>query len=167
MGRFYKLPVWGYTGHSDSKVVDGQAAIDAQFSAMVALLARTNLNHDVGYLEAGLAVAPEMFVLTNEIISQTRRFVAGVRVDDEALAVEVVNDVGPGGEFMSHPHTLAHWREFWLPQVFDRQRLDPWQEKGAKDLNARLREATVALMNEHKVPPLPAAVEAEIDYILK
>ncbi len=167
MGRFYKLPVWGYTGHSDSKVVDGQAAIDAQFSAMVALLAKTNLNHDVGYLEAGLAVAPEMFVLTNEIISQTRRFVAGVRVDDEALAVEVVNDVGPGGEFMSHPHTLAHWREFWLPQVFDRQRLDPWQEKGAKDLNARLREATVALMNEHKVAPLPATIEAEIDYILK
>lgn len=167
MGRFYKLPVWGYTGHSDSKVVDEQAAADIQFSALVALLAKTNLNHDVGYLESGLAVAPEMFVLANEIIAQARHFMTGVRVDDEALAVEVIDAVGPGGEFLSHDHTLAHWREFWLPQVFDRQRLEPWVEKGAKSLKVRLREQTLALMDNHKVEPLPAAAEAEIDYILK
>lgn len=167
MGRFYGLPVWGYTGHSDSKVVDGQAAADAQFAALVALLAKTNLNHDVGYLESGLTNSPEMMALTNEIISQTRRFAAGVRLDDEALAVGAVHEVGPGGEFMSHPHTLAHWRELWLPQVFDRQRLDPWQERGAKDVNARLRELTVALMDEHEVDPLPDAAEAELEAILR
>ena len=53
-------------------------------------LAKTNLNHDVGYLESGLTGSPEMMVLTNEIISMTRRFVEGVRVDDEALAGEVI-----------------------------------------------------------------------------
>jgi trimethylamine--corrinoid protein Co-methyltransferase len=167
MGRFYGLPVWGYTGHSDSKVVDGQAAADAQFAALVALLAKTNLNHDVGYLESGLTNSPEMMTLTNEIISQTRRFAAGVRLDDEALAVGAIHEVGPGGEFMSHPHTLAHWRELWLPQVFDRQRLDPWQERGAKDVNVRLRELTVALMDEHEVDPLPDTVEAELEAILR
>ncbi|NJN96622.1 MAG: hypothetical protein HC875_22180 [Anaerolineales bacterium] len=144
MGRFYNLPVWGYTGHSDSKVVDGQAAADAQFSALVALLVKTNLNHDVGYLESGLTNSPEMMVMTNEIISQSRRFVAGVRLDDEALAVAAVHEVGPGGEFMSHPHTLAHWRELWLPQVFDRQRLESWQERGGKDVNARLRDLAIS-----------------------
>ncbi|MCL4303792.1 MAG: trimethylamine methyltransferase family protein [Anaerolineae bacterium] len=167
IGRFYGLPVWGYTGHSDSKVVDGQAAADAQFAALVALLAKTNLNHDVGYLESGLTNSPEMMTLTNEIISQTRRFAAGVRLDDEALAVGAVHEVGPGGEFMSHPHTLAHWRELWLPHVFDRQRLDPWQERGAKDVNARLRELTVTMMDEHEVDPLPDAVEAELEAILR
>lgn len=167
MGRFYGLPVWGYAGHSDSKVVDGQAAADAQFSVLVALLARTNLNHDVGYLESGLANSPEMMVLTNEIISQTRRFTAGVRVDDEALAVGVIDEVGPAGEFLSHDHTMAHWRELWLPQLFDRQRLAPWEEAGGKDLNARLREKTIALMDEHTVPPLPAGVEQEIERILR
>ncbi len=166
MGRFYKLPVWGYAGHSDSKILDGQAAIDAQFSVFVALLAKTNLNHDIGYLEAGLAFSPEFVVLTDEIIAQTRQFTAGVELNAEALAVKVINDVGPGGEFMSHEHTLAHWRDLWVPQLFDRQRLDPWQEKGAKDLNARVREKTVAIMNEHKVEPLPTRVDAEIDAIL-
>jgi trimethylamine--corrinoid protein Co-methyltransferase len=150
MGRFYDMPVWGYTGHSDSKVVDGQAAADAQFSALVALMAKTNLNHDLGYLESGLTGSPEMIVLTNEIISMTRRFVEGVRLDDEALALDVINAVGSGGEFMSHDHTMAHWRELWLPQIFDRQRLDKWVEQGAKDVNTRLREVTVALMDEHQ-----------------
>jgi trimethylamine--corrinoid protein Co-methyltransferase len=167
MGRFYGLPVWGYSGHSDSKVVDGQAAADAQFSVLVAMLAKTNLNHDVGYLESGLTGSPELMVLTNELISEARRFSAGVRLDEEALAVKVIDAVGPGGEFMSHDHTMSHWRELWLPQVFDRQRLAPWEEKGSKDVTARLREQTVSIMDTHRVAPLPDSVEAEIQCLLK
>lgn len=167
MGRFYKLPVWGYAGHSDSNILDGQAALDAQFSVLVALLARTNLNHDVGYLEAGLAFSPEYMVLTDEIISQTRHFTAGVELNADTLAVKVVNEVGPGGEFMSHEHTLKRWRALWVPHLIDRQRLDAWQEKGAKDLNARVREKTVAIMNSRTVEALPTALDAELDHILK
>ena len=167
MGRFYGLPVWGYSGHSDSKVLDGQAAADAQFSVLVALLAGTNLNHDVGYLESGLAVSPEYIVLTDEIIRMTRAFVAGVQFDDDALAVEAIAAVGPGGEFLSHDHTLRHWRELWVPHFFDRQRLDKWREAGSPILNDRLREYTIDLMNSHRPPPLPAAVESEIAAILR
>ena len=167
MGRFYGLPVWGYSGHSDSKVLDGQAAADAQFSVLIALLAGTNLNHDVGYLESGLAVSPEYIVLTDEIIRMTRAFVAGVQFDDEALAVEAIAAVGPGGEFLSHDHTLRHWRELWVPHFFDRQRLDKWREAGSPILNDRLREYTIDLMNSHRPPPLPAAVESEIAAILR
>ena len=167
MGRFYGLPVWGYAAHSDSKVMDGQAAADAQFSVLVAFLAKTNLNHDVGYLESGLTGSPEMMVLTDELISMTRRFMEGVRLDDEALAVDVIHEVGPGGEFLSHDHTLAHWRELWLPQLFDRQRLEKWEEQGAQDINTHLREKTIALMDDHQVEGLPAAVEEEIERILQ
>lgn len=167
MARFYNLPAWGYSGHSDSKVVDSQAAADAQFSVLVALLARTNLNHDVGYLESGLTGSPEMMVLTNEIISQSRHFARGARVDDEALAVDVIDAVGPAGEFLSHPHTLAHWRELWLPGVFDRQRLGPWEEKGSRRVEDRVREKTLALLDTHTVPALPAGVEAELEHILR
>lgn len=167
MGRFYKLPVWGYGGHSDSKVVDGQAAADAQFSVQVALLAQTNLNHDVGYLESGLTGSPEMMVLTNELISMNRRFMAGVRIDTEALAVDVIHHVGPGGEFLTHPHTMTHWRELWLPQLFDRQRLSKWQEQGAKALDNRLRETTLNLMNEHRAEALPGPIDRELSEILQ
>lgn len=167
MGHFYKLPVWGYAAHSDSAILDEQAAADAQFSIQTALLAKTNLNHDVGYLEAGLANSPEYMVLANELIAMNRVFVQGVQFDDEALAVEVIDAVGPGGQFLSHDHTMRHWRELWTPSLFDRQRLDPWLEKGGKTMRQRVREATVAILDSHRVASLPATVDAEIDYILR
>lgn len=166
MGRFYSLPVWGYAAHSDSNTFDGQAAADAQFSVLVALLARTNLNHDVGYLEAGLMNSPEYMVLSDEIISMTRPFARGMRFDEEAFALDVIAQVGPGGQFMTHAHTLEHWRELWQPKLFDRQRRDRWERSGGKDLPARVREKTIALLDSHTVEPLPAGVEAEIEAIL-
>jgi trimethylamine---corrinoid protein Co-methyltransferase len=167
MGRFYSLPVWGYAAHSDSKALDGQAAIDAQFSVLVALLAGTNLNHDVGYLEAGLTNSPEYMVLTDEIISMNRSFTRGLVLDDETLALDAIHQVGPGGQFMNHDHTMAHWRELWVPHLFDRQRIDRWEQQGSKDINARLREKTLSILGEHKVEPLSDSVERDIDYILK
>lgn len=167
MGRFYRLPVWGYAAHSDSAVLDEQAAIDAQFSIQTALLAKTNLNHDVGYLEAGLAASPEAMVLANELIAMNRVFAHGVRFDDEALALDVIHEVGPGGQFLSHNHTMRHWRELWLPTLIDRRRLEPWLEKGGKDMRERVREATVAILDTHQPEALPASVETEIEYILR
>ena len=167
MGRFYHLPVWGYAAHSDSKVVDGQAAVDAQFSILVALLVKTNLNHDVGYLESGLTSSPEMMVLADEIISMNRHFVGGVRLDPETLALDAIHQVGPGGQFMTHDHTLDHWRELWRPQLFDRQRLDSWEAAGSRNINDILREKTIAIMEDHKVDPLPDSVKSEIDAILQ
>jgi trimethylamine--corrinoid protein Co-methyltransferase len=166
MGRFYDLPVWGYAAHSDSKVVDGQAAADAQMQILIALLAKTNLNHDVGYLEAGLTHSPEFMVLADEIIAMTRVFTKGVSLDDEALAVDVIHQVGPGGEFMTHEHTLTHWRDLWRPKLYDRQRLERWEKQGSKDINARLRQRTIALLDEHEVEPLPTSVVAEIEKLL-
>jgi trimethylamine--corrinoid protein Co-methyltransferase len=166
MGRFYHLPVWGYAAHSDSKVLDGQAAADAQMQVLVALLAKTNLNHDVGYLEAGLTHSPEYMVLADEIIAQSRAFVRGVSLDDETLALDVIDRVGPGGEFMSQQHTLAHFRELWNPALYDRQRLDRWEKQGSKDINARVRERTLAILEEHQAEPLPGSVEQEIERLL-
>jgi trimethylamine--corrinoid protein Co-methyltransferase len=167
MGRFYGLPVWGYAAHSDSKVVDGQAAVDAEFSVLVALMAGTNLNHDVGYLESGLTNSPEMMVLTDEIISMNRAFVEGVQIDADTLALDVIHQTGPGGQFMNTDHTLEHWRQLWKPHLFDRQRLERWEARGAKDINDRLREQTISIMDSHVVESLPDGVEAEIEAILK
>ncbi|HEY3345887.1 MAG TPA: trimethylamine methyltransferase family protein [Anaerolineaceae bacterium] len=166
MGRFYRLPVWGYAGHSDSKVVDSQAAVDTQFSVLVALLAKTNLNHDVGYLEAGLTHSPELMVIANEVISASRKFVEGIRLDDEAMGLDAIAKVGPGGNFTSSAHTRKFWRDLWVPQLFDRQHLDRWEAQGSKDINARAREKTIAIMEQHQVEPLSEAVEKEIAAVL-
>jgi trimethylamine--corrinoid protein Co-methyltransferase len=167
MGRFYGLPTWGYAGHSDSCTMDEQAAVDSAFSVLMALLAGHNLVHDVGYLEAGLTTSPEMIVFTAEVISMMRRFVGGISLDAEALALEVIHNVGPGGDFLTQKHTLKHFRELWQPALFDRRRFEGWVAGGSQPLGKRLQDKTVALIDEHEPEPLPAAVRGEIDYILE
>ncbi len=166
MGRFYGLPTWGYAGHSDSCAMDEQAAADSAFSVLASLLAGSNLVHDVGYLEAGLTTSPEMIVFTAEMIDMLRCFMAGVSLDAESLALEVIHSVGPGGEFISTDHTMEHFRDFWEPMLFNRQRVDDWVEAGSKRLGERLRERTVAIMDEHQPEPLSETEREEIEAIL-
>ncbi|MDH7489213.1 MAG: trimethylamine methyltransferase family protein, partial [Anaerolineae bacterium] len=167
MGRFYGLPTWGYAGHSDSCALDEQAAADATFSVLVALLAGNNLVHDVGYLEAGLTTSPEMIVFTAEVISMMRKFMGGVALDAESLALDVIHKVGPGGDFLTQKHTLKHFRDLWAPALFSRQRMEDWVAQGSKRLGQRLKERTLAILEEHKPQPLPDSVRAEVEYILK
>ena len=167
MGRFYGLPTWGYAGHSDSCAMDEQAAADATFSVLVALLAGNNLVHDVGYLEAGLTTSPEMIVFTAEIIGMMRKFMSGITLDAESLALDVIHKVGPGGDFLTQKHTLKHFRDLWEPSLFSRQRMEDWVAQGSKRLGQRLKERTLGILEEHKPQPLPDSVRAEIAYILK
>ncbi len=167
LGRYYGLPTWGYAGHSDSCLFDEQAAADGVFSVITALQSGTNLVHDVGYLEAGLSCSPEMIVYTGEIIQMIRRFNRGLEIDSESLALEVIHSVGPGGNFLTEDHTLEHFREYWQPSLFSRQRFAAWQEEGAKSLGSRLREKTVELLDAAKGTPLADSQAEEIDYILE
>jgi trimethylamine--corrinoid protein Co-methyltransferase len=166
LGRFYGLPTWGYAGHSDSCAMDEQAAADAVFSVFASLLAGSNLVHDVGYLEAGLTTSPEMIVFTAEAIGMMRHFIAGISLDADSLALDVIHRVGPGGEFLSTEHTMEHFRDFWEPELFSRQRADDWVEAGSRRLGERLREKTVALLDEHEPEPLSDHDRQEIQYIL-
>jgi trimethylamine--corrinoid protein Co-methyltransferase len=166
MGRFYGLPTWGYAGHSDSCAMDEQAAADAALSVSVALLSGTNLVHDIGYLEAGLTTSPEMIVFTAEMISMMRRFDQGLTLDSESLALEVIHRAGPGGNFLTDDHTLKHFREMWRPSLFDRRRSEDWVAAGSPRLGKRLRERTLALIENHRPESLPESVGAEVDYIL-
>ena len=167
MGRFYGLPTWGYAGHSDSCTMDEQATADAAFSVLVALLAGNNLVHDVGYLEAGLTTSPEMLVFTAEMISMMRHFMQGISLDTEALALDVIHQVGPGGDFLTARHTLRHFRALWQPTLFSRQRADEWVATGSKRLGQRLQEKTLSILEEHEPESLSDSVQEEVAYILE
>lgn len=167
MGRFYGLPTWGYAGHSDSCIMDEQAAADAAYSVLVALLGGNNLVHDVGYLEAGLTTSPEMIVFTAEMISMMRRFNKGISFSKEDLALDVIQEIGPGGDFLAAEHTFEHFRSLWQPTLFSRQRVEEWLRDGSLRLGDHLREKTISLIEDHNPEPLPDAVKKEINRILK
>jgi trimethylamine--corrinoid protein Co-methyltransferase len=132
---------------------------------LVALQSGANLAHDVGYLEAGLASSPEMMVFTCEMIGMLRRFGEGITIDEESLAQEVIHAVGPGGNFLAEEHTLRHFREFWQPTLFNRQRFTGLEQESG-ELSRRVRARTVELMDQACGAPLPASLQQEVDYIL-
>lgn len=167
MGRYYGIPTWGYAGDANSCVVDEQAASESTFSIMASLLAGNNLTHDVGYLESGLAFSPEMAVLCDEIISMLKRYMEGVSLDEESMAMEVIHDVGSDGNYLGHDHTLRNYRGLWRPAMFNRLSAEAWGLAGSRPLGSVLRERTISIMENHKPDPLPATVLDEIDYILK
>ncbi len=167
MARFYNLPHYGYAGYTDSCVVDEQAASDATSSILVALLSGQHLVHDIGYIEAGLTESPEMIVFCADVIGRLRHFVGGMALDKEAFALDLIHEIGPGGSYVATEHTLNHFREFWQPTLYSRQRISDWTRRGSKRLGDRLRDKTIALMERAGTPELPANVLAEIEYIRK
>jgi trimethylamine--corrinoid protein Co-methyltransferase len=168
LGRYYGLPIWGVAGATDSKVVDAQAGIEATVTIMSAFLSRSNLNHDVGYIEYGTTSSMEMLVIADEIIRDVRFVMGGVEVSERTLARQAIHSARPGGGFLASDHTLDNWKwAQWRPSVIDRMRYDRWKEAGRKDMTARANERARAILAEHKVPPLPKAGERVIAEVLE
>jgi trimethylamine--corrinoid protein Co-methyltransferase len=107
-----------------------------------------------------------MIVFAAEMIEMLRGFMDGVALDAESLALDVIHSVGPGGEFISTDHTMEHFRDFWEPTLFNRQRVNDWVEAGSKRLGERLRERTVAILDEHEPEPLADQARQTIEDIL-
>ncbi|MHB0878153.1 MAG: trimethylamine methyltransferase family protein [Anaerolineae bacterium] len=164
--RFYKLPVWGFAGCSDSKVPDLQAGAEGAMWVAVAALAGNNLVHDSGYLESGLTGSYEMLLAMDDSIGLFRRFLGGLNLTPADFALDTIAAVGPGGHYLDSDLTLQHFRGFWRPRWFDHQKRDRWAADGALDASARLRLAAKRLLAEHVVPPLPATVSAALDGIV-
>jgi trimethylamine--corrinoid protein Co-methyltransferase len=164
IARHYGIPFYGTAGCSDSKLPDSQAAAEAVFSCFSSALGCAGLIHDAGLLEYATMVSPEHMVLVNEVLHMVGHYKRGIDVSEEALALEVIDAVGPGGHYLMAEHTMKHFREVWYSQLFDRNGYSNWLENGAKDLTARVRERTLALM-DHQPAPLSEDTAKALDEI--
>lgn len=163
LARYYGLPVFGTGAASDAKVVDAQAGSEYATSLLAAALAGTNLIHDAGYLDSGLTGSLEAIVLAADTIRWVKRFLGGVSLDDESLALPVIEEVGPGRQFLSHDHTVRHFRESVTPYLaMDRDGYDHWHSSGAGDYHQRANAVARRLLEEHESVAVPAQVDAEL-----
>ncbi len=168
--EIYDLPTWAFAGASDSKVMDAQAGAEAMFSIITALLSRSNMIHDVGYMEYGNTSSLEMITMNNELIAMSRFFVDGIPINPDTLALEVIERVAKGGAdsiFLSDTHTFAHFRQAQFhSQLLDRSRFEFWEQAGSMDMYQRCNLEAKRILAEHQATPKPAAVITEIDRIL-
>ncbi|MCX6034526.1 MAG: trimethylamine methyltransferase family protein [Chloroflexi bacterium] len=167
VAQYLKLPMFSTAGCSDAKTPDQQAAIEAAISIAVSGLSGANLIHDVGYLEYGLSGSYDLLVMSNEIIGMVKRILRGVTVDPDHLALDVIDRVGPGGNYLSEEHTLEYFRtEFWMPELLDRSNWDTWEANGSKPLRQRAHERVLELIETFEPEPIPADIEQKLKIII-
>jgi len=164
LAHFYRIPLWGTGGVSDSKAFDAQAAIEVAMTLTVATLSGANLVHDLGYLESGIASGYESLVVCDELIDMLSRICRGIKVDDETLAVEAIQNAGHGGHFLGLKHSRKHFAtEHLLPKLMDRSAWRSWTERGGKDLRQRAREKAQKIIKEHTANPISEDVRKELE----
>ena len=137
--RWYGLPSWHYAGHSDSKGLDEQWALELGVATILGALSRATLLHDVGYLESGLQSALEGLVLGDEVAGYARALLGELPVDDEALALAEIEAAGPGGNHLGTKMTRRHFRDFWRASLIDQSTYDRWSAAGSPTLLERVR----------------------------
>jgi trimethylamine--corrinoid protein Co-methyltransferase len=163
---YYHLPVWGFSGCSDSKLPDLQAGIESALWILWTALSGANLVHDVGYIESGLTCSYEMIVVGDEIIGYVRRLLGGVELSPEKLALDVIDAVGPGGDFLSTDHTADHFRSTWYPRLFDRRDYHAWREAGQPTAVENAREFARQTIATHTPLPLEESTRAALRAIV-
>jgi len=154
MANFYGIPMFGMGGCSESKVVDQQAAAEAALTMMAETLGGAQLIHDLGYLESGLAFSPAQLVICHELAGWIAKYFSPARVDDDTLLLDEIDEVGPDGQFLDHPHTLAHFRDFWYPDIFDRADYFNWERAGGTTAAERAAQRVQDILTEHESEPL-------------
>jgi len=166
LARFYGLPSFSYAAVSDAKSFDEQWAAEAAMTAVLGALSRATLLHDVGYLESGLQSSYETIVLGDELVGYARALMVEVGVDDEALALNETDAVGPGGNHLGRDYTRRHHRAFWKPALFDRNAHARWQAGGATTLKQRVEAQVETLMAEPRSFVLEDAIRERLQSTL-
>ena len=167
LAHHYGLPMFSLAGGSDSKTVDQQAATDAALTMLVDALAGGHLIHDSGYLESGLTGSLAQLAICDEIAAWIRAAMIPVVIDDETLALDLIDELGPDGSFLEAQHTLDHYRERWYPSLIDRLSHSAWMARGGASLGERAARRVETILATHKVPPLSEAAEQALSAILE
>jgi trimethylamine--corrinoid protein Co-methyltransferase len=159
LARYYDLPSFTLGGSSDSKVLDGQWAVETAMTLALGALSRATLVHDLGFLESGLQSSYEAIVLTDELVDYMESYLAGVTVDDVTLALEEIEAVGPGGSHLGRRYTRQHVRDYRQASLLDQWSYDHWYKDGARELIDRLRGKVAELRAAE--PPFVLGDEAD------
>ena len=109
----------------------------------------------------------EQLVVSNEVIGLVRRITQGFEMNEETMALDLMDKIGPGGEFLTSEHTLKHFKENWFPDLIWRFPYEKWEKKGKKDLGARANEKARRILENHHPQPLAKKLKAELRKLVK
>ena len=165
--RYLGIPSFGLAGAPDTKEVDAQAGFETAMQVLISGACGGNLIHDVGFMDYGLTGSAQQLVFANEVIGHARRLFRGIEVDEEHLAYDAIQNVGPGGNFLGEEHTFRFFRdEVWTPETSERRSYEEWEADGKKDFKVVIREKLVNILDNYKPEALSDEVLAKLDAIV-
>ncbi len=170
IARRLNLPYRSGGSFCGSKLPDAQAAYETANSLNTALLSGVNfMLHSCGWLEGGLVSSFEKFVMDADQLGVLHKLAEGVRVDEDAQAMDAIREVGPGGHYLGCAHTQAHFKDaFWRSDLLDYKPFETWDEEGARDTQALAAVRVKKLLGDYQQPALdPAINEALNAYVEK
>ena len=158
LAAHYQLPFFGTAGCSDAKFLDEQGVAEITMELMSTALSKANLIHDVGVMDHCNSVSPETVVLADDLIEGLKVFARGVTVDEKTLELGLIEKAGPGGSYVTTPHTAKNFRSIFYSRFFSRKMKNP----DHSEVRAQLRATIQKAVSDHVVPELDRAVLDEL-----
>ena len=170
MARFYNVPWRTSNLLGGAKTFDAQAGYESATTSMAVMMSGANyIWHSAGWNEAGMHCSVAKFVVDAEQCAMAHRMASGVQWDDFDEAMAAVRDVGPGGHYLGHAHTLANFqRAFFMPKLFDNSSIEQWVAEGSQEITERALKYARKLLGEYVEPTLDAGInDALLDFIAR
>lgn len=158
LAHYYQLPIQGAMG-TDADVMGTQATAEIVYQIFTFALCGVDLVHNAGLMSKAEIVSPELIVLTDEIIDMVRVFLRGLEINDETLPLDLMVRLGPRATYLTESHTRKHFREFWMPKIFDRSFMRQEDSQNCEEL---LNQRTIKILETHQPKPLPEDLVREL-----
>jgi trimethylamine--corrinoid protein Co-methyltransferase len=121
----------------------------------------------LGTLAWGMYGSQEMVVICDQIVDVIRRVMQGITVDDDTLAIQEIRQAGHGGNYLSHEHTVEHFRrELFFPKLFARQTIEQWVNSGSKMIHEVAHQRVLEILDKAGPVELPPGADAELQRAL-
>ncbi|MDA0720779.1 MAG: trimethylamine methyltransferase family protein [Proteobacteria bacterium] len=164
MARFYGVPWRTSNTLGGAKTFDAQSGYESATTLSAVIHAGANyIWHSAGWNEAGMHCSVAKFVVDAEQCAMAYRMAQGPNWGDFDQALAAIPDVGPGGHYLGHPHTLEKFQSaFFMPELFDNNSIEQWQAEGGKEITQRALEFAKKLLSEYQEPKLDEAKDEEL-----
>lgn len=164
LARFYNLPSRSGGALTDSKICDSQSGSESMMGQLMSTLSGINfVLHSAGMLETYMVASYEKFILDDEICGTCKRIKTGENITEERLAVDLISEVGPGGEYLTNEHTFRNFRrEFYQPIIAERGNFGTWKKNGAISIEKRALAKWKEILENYTEPELPGEVERDL-----
>ncbi len=165
LARRLGLPFRSSGSFCGSKLPDAQAAYETANSLNMGLMAGVNfMLHSCGWLEGGLVADFEKFVMDADQLGTLHGLAKGIAYDENALALDAIREVGPGGHYLGCAHTQANFRDaFWKSELLDYKPFETWEEEGARDTRTLATSRVEHLLANYQQPEMDPDIKAALD----